>query len=76
MSGLEPELLKWVEECCGQGVADANRIPGGASRQAWVVTLEDGGQQFLRMDAGTSALSAVGYNLAREARVYRWLTDK
>lgn len=76
MSGLEPELLKWVEECCSQGVADANRIPGGASRQAWVVTLEDGGQQFLRMDAGTSALSAVGYNLAREAGVYRWLTDK
>ena len=76
VSGLEPDLLKWVEECCGQGVADANRIPGGASRQAWVVTLEDGGQQFLRMDAGTSALSAVGYNLAREAGVYRWLTDK
>ncbi|MCY3635397.1 MAG: phosphotransferase family protein [bacterium] len=76
MSGLEPELLKWVEECCGQRVADATRIPGGASRQAWVVTLEDGGRQFLRMDAGTSALSAVGYNLSREAGVYRWLNDE
>ncbi|MCY3891393.1 MAG: phosphotransferase family protein [bacterium] len=76
MSGLEPELLKWVEECSGQAVADAARIPGGASRQAWVVTLDDGGQRFLRMDAGTSALSAVGYDLAREARAYQWLTDK
>ncbi|MXZ85007.1 MAG: phosphotransferase family protein [Acidimicrobiia bacterium] len=76
MSGLEPELLKWVEERCGQTVADAARIPGGASRQAWVVTLDDGSQLFLRMDAGTSALSAVGYNLAREAVVYRWLADK
>jgi len=76
VSGLEPELAKWVEECSGQTVADAARIPGGASRQAWVVTLDDGNQQFLRMDAGTSALSAVGYNLSREAEVYRWLTDK
>lgn len=75
MSGLEPELLKWVEECCGQAVADATRIPGGASRQAWVVTLADGGRKFLRMDAGLSALSEVGYDLVREARVYEWLTD-
>lgn len=76
MSELDRELLAWVEECCGQAVADAVRIPGGASRQAWVVTLDDGGQRFLRMDAGTSALSAVGYDLTREARAYQWLTDK
>ncbi|MCY3631733.1 MAG: phosphotransferase family protein [bacterium] len=76
MSELDRDLSKWVEECCGLRVASATRIPGGASRQAWVVTLEDGSQQFLRMDAGTSALSAVGYDLAREARVYRWLADK
>lgn len=76
MSGLEPELLTWVEECCGLGVADAVRIPGGASREAWVVTLDDGGRRFLRMDAGSSALSAVGYDLAREARAYQWLSDK
>ena len=75
MSGLEPDLSKWVEQCCGQAVADAVRIPGGASRQAWVVTLDGGSRQFLRMDAGTSALSAVGYDLGREARVYQWLTD-
>ena len=73
---MDRELLAWVEECCGQAVADASRIPGGASRQAWVVTLDDGGQRFLRMDAGTSALSAVGYDLAREAQAYQWLTDK
>ncbi len=73
---MDRDLLAWVEECCGQGVADAVRIPGGASRQAWVVTLDDGGRRFLRMDAGTSALSAVGYDLAREARAYQWLTDK
>ncbi|MDE0604562.1 MAG: phosphotransferase family protein [bacterium] len=76
MSELDRELLAWVKECCGQAVVDAVRIPGGASRQAWVVTLDDGGQRFLRMDAGTSALSAVGYDLAREARAYQWLTDK
>lgn len=73
---MDPELLGWVQECCGQGVADAVRIPGGASRQAWVVTLDDGRRRFLRMDAGTSALSAVGYDLAREARAYQWLADK
>ena len=28
------------------------------------------------MDAGTSPLSEVGYNLNREARVYRWLAEK
>ena len=76
MSELDRDLSDWVEQCCGQGVADAARIPGGASRQAWVVTLDDGSRQFLRMDAGTSALSAVGYDLGREAGVYRWLTDK
>lgn len=27
------------------------------------------------MDTGSSALSAVGYDLAREARAYQWLTD-
>ena len=73
---MDRELLRWVEECCGRGVADAVRIPGGASRQAWVVTLEDGERRFLRMDSGASALSAVGYDLAREARAYQWLTDK
>ncbi len=73
---MDRDLLAWVEECCGQAVADAVRIPGGASRQAWVVTLDDGGKRFLRMDAGTAALSAVGYDLAREARAYQWLTDK
>ncbi len=41
-----------------------------------MVTLDDGGQRFLRMDAGTSALSAVGYDLTREARAYQWLTDQ
>ena len=40
------------------------------------MTLADGERLFLRMDAGTSALSAVGYDLAREAAVYRWLADK
>ncbi len=75
MSELDRELLAWVEECCGQRIADAVRIPGGASRQAWVVTLDDGGKRFLRMDTGSSALSAVGYDLAREARAYQWLTD-
>lgn len=76
MSELDRELVEWVEECCGHEVADAARIPGGASRQAWVVTMDGGEQLFLRMDAGTSALSAVGYDLTREAGVYRWLTDK
>lgn len=76
MSGLDRDLSGWVEKCCGQAVAGAERIPGGASRQAWVVRLDDGEQLFLRMDAGTSALSAVGYDLGREAGVYRWLADK
>ena len=75
MSGLDAAVAEWVEGCCGCGVADAERIPGGASRQAWVVTLADGTRRFLRMDSGESALSAVGYNLAREARVYEWLAD-
>lgn len=30
----------------------------------------------MRMDAGSSALSAVGYDLAREARAYQWMSDK
>ena len=76
MSELDRELLAWVEDCCGQAVAGAARIPGGASREAWVVTLDRGGRKFLRKDAGTAALSAVGYDLAREARVYQWLADK
>ena len=41
-----------------------------------MVRLDDGAKRFLRMDAGTSALSAVGYDLAREARAYQWLADK
>ena len=75
MNQLDTALVEWVEECCGQPVDEAVRIPGGASRQAWVVTLADGARRFLRMDSGDSALSAVGYSLAREAQVYEWLTD-
>lgn len=75
MSGLDPAIAEWVEGCCGQAVAEAVRIPGGASRQAWVVKLADGQRRFLRMDTGDSALSAVGYDLGREARVYEWLAE-
>ena len=75
MSGLDPAIAEWVEGCCEQAVAEAVRIPGGASRQAWVVKLANGQRRFLRMDAGESALSAVGYDLGREARVYEWLAD-
>ena len=75
MGGLDVGVVEWVEGCCDRAVDDVVRIPGGASREAWVVTLEGGGQRFLRMDAGESALSAVGYDLGREARVYEWLAD-
>ncbi|WP_419918271.1 phosphotransferase family protein [Candidatus Poriferisocius sp.] len=76
MSDLVAEVARWVEECCGQPVATAVRIPGGASRQAWTVTLRSGERRFLRMDTGTSPLSIEGYDLAREARVYQWLAAK
>ncbi len=75
MSQLDLALIGWVEECCGQDVAHTERIPGGASRLAWVVTLSGGRKLFLRMDSGQSALSAVGYDLAREAQVYDWLAS-
>ncbi len=75
MNNLDRELIDWIEHRCGQSVVEAVRIPGGASRQAWVVGLLDGQRRFLRMDNGTSPLTIVGYDLAREARVYDWLAD-
>ncbi|WP_419924849.1 phosphotransferase family protein [Candidatus Poriferisocius sp.] len=72
---LPAALLDWVEQRCGKPVTEAVRILGGASRQAWVLTLAGDERRFLRMDNGTSPLSVEGYDLAREARVYEWLAD-
>jgi aminoglycoside phosphotransferase (APT) family kinase protein len=77
--GLPDDLVSWVEEL-GQGrLVLADRMPGGARKEAWFIDLEraDGtlASCFLRYDRSDPERTKDPWTLHREATVYLALQD-
>src|SRR4051812_8250954 len=74
---LPEDLCAWVEAATSGRVAEARRVMGGASREAWFVDVagDDGAlhELFLRRDNGTGPMQGTPYTIGREATVYRAL---
>jgi aminoglycoside phosphotransferase (APT) family kinase protein len=77
--GLPDELVPWIESVGGGRLLSADRMPGGARKEAWFVDLSgDGGTVrplFLRYDRSDPALTKDPWTLHREATVYLALQD-
>ncbi|HEX4126804.1 MAG TPA: phosphotransferase family protein [Acidimicrobiales bacterium] len=77
--GLPDDLVSWIEEVGGGRVVLADRMPGGARKEAWFIHLEaDGGavlSYFLRYDRSDPARTKDPWTLHREATVYLALQD-
>ncbi|HEY5335008.1 MAG TPA: phosphotransferase family protein [Mycobacteriales bacterium] len=79
--GLPDDLVAWIEEVGRGRVVLADRMPGGARKEAWFIDLaagpDDGGvtSWFLRYDRSDPALTKDPWTLHREATVYLALQD-
>ena len=77
--GLPDDLVWWIEEVGGGRVVVADRMPGGARKEAWFVDLEmaDGtiAACFLRYDRSDPERTKDPWTLHREATVYLALQD-
>ena len=78
--GLPDDLVTWIEEVGGGRVVLANRMPGGARKEAWFIDLADGPDAtvtslFLRYDRSDPARTKDPWTLHREATVYLALQE-
>jgi aminoglycoside phosphotransferase (APT) family kinase protein len=77
--GLPDDLVSWIESVGGGRVVTADRMPGGARKEAWFVDLEDArgsvASWFLRYDRSDPAQTKDPWTLHREATVYLALQD-
>jgi aminoglycoside phosphotransferase (APT) family kinase protein len=69
MSVLDPKLLGWIEGIMGTPVSAVQELPGGASRNSYIVRGGGAAKSFLRLDAGHGPLSGTAFTLAREYAV-------
>jgi aminoglycoside phosphotransferase (APT) family kinase protein len=78
-AGLPDDLVSWIEEIGGGRVVLADRMPGGARKEAWFIDLEvaDGTMAscFLRYDRSDPERTKDPWTLHREATVYLALQD-
>jgi aminoglycoside phosphotransferase (APT) family kinase protein len=76
---LPDDLVSWIEGVGGGHVVLADRMPGGARKEAWFIDLEgaDGTvtSLFLRYDRSDPARTKDPWTLHREATVYLALQD-
>ena len=73
---LDDEVRAWIESATGSRLVDANRIPGGGTREGWFVDVESGaGAQHVFLRYSRVALpDKTGFHpLATEAEVVRAL---
>ena len=70
------DVRAWVATIAGAPVARVEELTGGASRNSFILTLEDGSKRFLRMDAGHGPLSGTPFTLEREYGVLEYLQGK
>ena len=73
---LEARLARWVESELGTPVTALALIPGGASRRSYVVHRGESAPVFLRVDSGEGPLSGTPFDLAREWRFLKPLSDR
>jgi aminoglycoside phosphotransferase (APT) family kinase protein len=77
--GLPDDLVSWMEEIGRGRVVLAERMPGGARKEAWFIDLErvDGtvASCFLRYDRSDPERTKDPWTLHREATVYLALQD-
>jgi aminoglycoside phosphotransferase (APT) family kinase protein len=79
--GLPDDLVAWIEEVGGGRVVLADRMPGGARKEAWFIDLDVAGSDvsvtscFLRYDRSDPAVTKDPWTLHREATVYLALQD-
>jgi aminoglycoside phosphotransferase (APT) family kinase protein len=73
-AGLPDDLVSWMEEVGGGRVVMADRMPGGARKEAWFIDLEMADATiascFLRYDRSDPARTKDPWTLHREATVY------
>ncbi|MET0628783.1 MAG: phosphotransferase family protein [Acidimicrobiia bacterium] len=75
---LPDEIVDWMEHATGGRVTATNRVPGGASREAWFVDVERDGETqelFLRYSRTTPAPDSIFHSLQVEAEVFLALQD-
>jgi aminoglycoside phosphotransferase (APT) family kinase protein len=76
---LPDDLADWIEETAGGRLVSADRMPGGARKEAWFVDVEraDGERVacFLRYDRSDPAHTKDPWTLHREATVYLALQE-
>jgi aminoglycoside phosphotransferase (APT) family kinase protein len=80
--GLPDDLVAWIEEVGGGRLVLADRMPGGARKEAWFIDIAARGDGdgsvtscFLRYDRSDPALTKDPWTLHREATVYLALQD-
>ncbi len=77
--GLPDDLVSWIEEVGEGRVVLADRMPGGARKEAWFVDLERAegtiASCFLRYDRADPQRTKDPWTLHREATVYMALQD-
>jgi aminoglycoside phosphotransferase (APT) family kinase protein len=77
--GLPDDLMAWIEGAGGGRLVLADRMPGGARKEAWFIDLEGGDgtvtSLFLRYDRSDPARTKDPWTLHREATVYLALQD-
>ena len=77
--GLPDDMVAWIEMVGGGRLVSADRMPGGARKEAWFIDLEDGNGKvtslFLRYDRSDPTVTKDPWTLHREATVYLALQD-
>jgi aminoglycoside phosphotransferase (APT) family kinase protein len=78
-AGLPADLLDWVGEVAGGTVTAANRVPGGASREAWFVDVEraegDTLPLFVRYSRRPTPADSAFHSLRTEAEIFAALQE-
>ncbi|WP_380872920.1 hypothetical protein ACFB49_38150 [Sphingomonas sp. DBB INV C78] len=74
---LDGKVVAWAEGVAGAAITHVRPIPGGASRQSYILTFAKpsaiGGTAFLRSDHGGGPMSDTIFTLQREARLLEGL---
>jgi aminoglycoside phosphotransferase (APT) family kinase protein len=75
---LPDEIVRWIEDETGGTVTATNRVPGGASREAWFVDVrcgDDDASLFLRYSRTARPKETIFHPLGVEAEVFLALQD-
>jgi aminoglycoside phosphotransferase (APT) family kinase protein len=75
---LPDDIVEWMESATSGRVVATNRVPGGASREAWFVDVERDGETlelFLRYSRSRPPPDSIFHSLQVEAEVFLALQD-